>query len=165
VNMPRPIELKRSPVRIDDAEAAELGSILELELDGLELRWKSGSSKLLWFPELKCLGWFQGTHEGRRHTIDSGSIATRNYEGFHQRRANHERTTEFPTLRRPSWQTWHQKARRIDYASKKWGRSDQYTHDLGPGVRLYRYGGLTKSPWLWILRGGRLTVTERGIIG
>ena len=55
-------------------------------------------------------------------------------------------------------------ATRIDYSSDKWGNRDEYTHGVTTGATLYRFGG-PKPPWIWVLRGGGLTITTRGIIG
>ena len=51
---------------------------------------------------------------------------------------------------------------RIDYASDKKGRRVQYTHKHGRGVKMYRIGSDRRA--IWIIKGGGLTVTARGIV-
>lgn len=47
----------------------------------------------------------------------------------------------------------------IGYWSDKWGKSDRYTHDSNTGAVLTRSGNVYR------IRGGKLRVTPRGIVG
>lgn len=166
--------MQKAPAAFDDSVAAELGSVLELALEGHVFRWTKGQAKLLWFPKYRVLGWMQGVKGSRfrksyvdevLQRSDAARRARQNFEDWSQREIEGARVQEFPTMKNAVWVRYSDKPTRIDYASDKWDREDQYTHEIGKGVRLYRYGGKRQSPWFWVLRGGKLRVTERGIIG
>lgn len=153
--------LARPPVMsLDSIEAAELGFALELELHEHIVKFPKGKHPLLWWPESKSLLIYDGIRRGRKGRDVAHGEATRAFEMWAGRDAKHERTDTMPV--RGKWRAYGA-VLRIDYASDKWTRKDEYTHTFGPGVRLYRYGGAKVPPWLWVLKGGEMTVTERGI--
>lgn len=153
--------ITRSPVgSLASIEAAELGFALEVEIDGHVVKFPKGKHPLLWWPEKKALLIYDGIRRGRKGRDVEHGEATRAFERWADRDAKHERTDTLPD--RGLWRGYGA-AVRIDYASDKWKRKDEYTHAFGPGVRLYRYGGVKVPPWLWVLKGGKMTVTDRGI--
>jgi hypothetical protein len=157
----RPIA--RSPVgALDDAETVLLGAALELEVGDVVLRWGRGAT-LLWWPKRKALLILEGIRRGKKRPLARGGRAPRDYERWSQATARNEATAEIPD--RGTWVAIDGPVKRLDYASKKWGGTrHEYTHTTGRAVRLYRYGPKTRPPWCWVVRGGRLTVTERGIV-
>lgn len=154
--------LKRAPLpKLAERECAEFGSVLEIETRTHRFRWRRGSAKLLWFPELRAFVWLQGVAPGsRRPAGDVGHRAADAFERFMGRRVRYEKTIRVPKLR-GSWRSLGV-ATRIDYYSDKWSERAEYTHPTG--ATLYRFGGRT-PPWIWVLRGGTLRVTTRGIEG
>lgn len=157
--------LRRSPVGcVEDLDAALLGCVLEVEADGYIIRWPKGSAPLAWSPSKKALVVLEQATKGPKHSGDEVPAAVRrSYEDFNDRNATFERTYDIPT-RSQAWVSCGH-VQRVDYYSTKWGAKREYTHKTGPRVRLYRYGAKTKAPWLWVITGGRMTVTARGIVG
>ena len=155
--------IARSPVgSLDEAETILLGHALELEVGDRVLRWGRGAT-LLWWPRRKALLILEGARRSKRQPLRHDGKAARLYERWQKAQARHESSIELPD--RGTWVAVAGHVRRLDYASNKWGgRRHEYTHDHGSSVRLYRYGPKTKPPWCWVVRGGRLTVTERGIV-
>lgn len=49
--------------------------------------------------------------------------------------------------------------RRIDYWSDKWGVADEYTHKVGKGATWWVSGEIM------VIKGEKLRVTERGLVG
>jgi hypothetical protein len=155
--------LKRSPIgQWDDINTAELGSALEVEVDGYQLSWRRGEGVLVWSPEKKTLLILEGGRRARARQLEDGSKAARAFERWAGRGAKRESAIDIDP--RGSWRSFGS-VQRIDYYSDKWGRRAGYTHRTGRGVRLYRLGAAGKPPWLWALKGGRLNVTTRGIVG
>jgi len=151
--------LARSPVgELDDLEATQLGHAVELEVerDGVAyvLRWRG--ALLLWVPARRALLVVEQPKTTGRGAATRGRAA-RTFEKWSDREATTRRTIDLPT--RGTWRS-HGHVRRIDYRSdKRGGTPHEYTHDTGAGVRLYSLG-----TGLWAIRGGRLTVTARGIV-
>jgi hypothetical protein len=139
-----------------------LGHVLEVEIEGAVFRWPRGQVELLWHPGARCLCWFDADEiplEPDDETNDRAAALA--YARFKDRDAKTLRTAEYPVG--GQWRSYG-RARRIDYFSDKWDERASYTHDLGHRVVLYRQGP-TRGPWLFVLRGGRLRCTHRGIEG
>ena len=154
--------IKRAPAgKLDGATLAELGDALEVEIDGYRITWPKGQATLAWSPDRKALVILQGGRRGKPQPPASGR-ESRAFERWSDRDARREATIDIRP--RGSWRSIGS-VRRIDYHSDKWGARREYTHKTGSGVRLYRYGAATKPPWIWVIKGGRLTVTARGIVG
>lgn len=156
--------MKRSPVgEIDDMDAAELGSMLELEVNGHEIVWHRGEAALVWSPDKRTLFILEGGRRRKAKQLETGSRAARAFERWAGRGAKREGAVDIDP--RGRWRSFGS-VRRIDYTSDKRGRRGvDYTHSTGRGVRLYRLGSATQPPWVWAIKGGRLSVTTRGIVG
>lgn len=165
-------QLKRNPSSsgaIDGAVAIELGDLLELQIGNQVIRAKRGT-RLLWFPRWKALGFFEGVRWGRPSSsalvnlseYTSTSKAENTFEKWAKREATKARTVTYPAGKRSWWSAGT--AFRVDYRSDKWGKTDEYTHDFGKSVRanVLVHG---KNTALWVISGGRLRVTSRGIEG
>jgi len=163
---------KTPPVSMKDGIGGiELGTVLELEsLRGFQLRWKSHKPKLLWNAKLRALIFVDipGKSLGPKFKTSSFPInmskaakAELDYRSFHGSAPTKSTTYRIPAKGK-QWITFGSVVR-IDYASNKWGKRDQYTHDHGKGVVLYRLGE-DSGPTLWIIKGGKLNVTKRGIV-
>lgn len=155
--------LKRSPVGVlTEMETAVLGDILEVELhDGTVIEWVRPRPKLLWSPDKSALLMYEGIKSSVRRPIeDAPRRVISIYERWSDWEANDART--LTTDAKGPWRTVGD-VHRIDYYSTKWDRPQSYTHKSGPRVRMYRYGQ-KNGPFIWAIRGGRMTVTERGIV-
>lgn len=145
----------------------ELGTLLELEsLRGFQLRWKRFKPKLLWNSKLRALVFVDipDASLSAKFKIDSPPIKAKQakkFEAFHGI-APTKSTTYCIKSKGSQWITFGSVVR-IDYASSKWGKRDQYTHDHGRGVVLYRLGE-DSGPTLWVIKGGKLDVNKRGIV-
>lgn len=152
--------LKSAPVRLDDIELAELGSVLEIETDQATIAWPRGKAVLAWSPKAKSLVVVEGGKRTTANTAKRGR-ARGAYERFADRDASKTATVDVNP--RGAWKRVGNVSR-IDYHSNKWNRRAEYTHKSGPGVRLYMKGSWDNPPRLWVLKGGRMTVTRRGIV-
>ncbi len=164
-------KLNRSPVALSSLQnAAELGTVLEVEAGGKRIKWNERKKPaMLYAPTSKTLFWYHGpVKESTRKKVNPEGQAARLYSKWtgNRRTADYERNAEIPDS------TFSKvvkigPARMIAYRSDKFagrGKPSDYEHELGPGVSLYKFGG-TKPPWVFVLRGGRMTVTKRGIVG
>lgn len=153
--------LKRPPVG-QKHSVAVLGSVLEVEVGGVVYRWPKGECRLLWSPRNRALLWFEGNGQPIEVPEDADIQAAQNaYERFRDQDARKVYSKEYPV--KGQWRSFG-RADRIDYYSTKWGDNASYTHKLGRRVVLYRQGS-AKGPWLYVLRGGNLRCTARGLVG
>jgi hypothetical protein len=164
--------LKRNPAgssKLDGGVGIELGRVLELEVGGQVIRMGRKRVPLLWFPAWKSLVFFEGVSQGRAtaaalrelETAPGYKRAVKSFDSWANRGTEKARGMTFPKGQRK----WYAggTVSRIDYWSDKWGREDEYTHDHGKGVQLYiLQRGKTA---MWVIKGGRLRVTKRGIEG
>lgn len=155
--------VKRAPVQLHGAELADLlGSALELELaKGVVIRWRKGTNILAWHPKARACVWIQG---GRRlDGTAKGDAKVR--DAFRRWTGRKAKASELVKFRvRESWVSFGP-CERFDYFSKKWPRcGPEYTHKTTTHPTLYRLGG-TRPPWVWVLRGGGLQLTTRGLVG
>lgn len=156
--------LKRPPIgSIDGKACAELGALLEIQTETLLFKFSGHRVAMCWFPEIKALVGIEGAAKGRKASPQRGGKAADAYERFNDRGVRAERTDTIKFSPKAQWTTFG-RAKRVDYFSDKWGRKQEYTHDLGKSVKLYRYGG-TAPPYLWVLKGRSLRVTARGLVG
>ena len=155
--------LKSPPVDLEGVHGAELGHVLELELGGHVIRFPSRKVPMVWIPEKKCLVLIEGAKRGRPRKAATSDKARKAFEAWADREADSERDLEFSSPRGARWYALGP-CKRIDYRSDKWGRTDEYTHTHGKGVRLYRYGSKSPKNSVYVLKGGRLRVSERGIL-
>ena len=152
--------LRQAPIGLEGAELAELGSVLELETDTATIRWPRGRAVLGWSPRHKALVVLEGAKR-KRNASEPRGRARAAFERWARRGAKHG--DELELAPRGSWRRLGA-LRRIDYHSDKWGRKAEYTHPTGRGVTLYMRGSWDAPPRVWVIKGGRLTVSERGII-
>lgn len=154
-------KLRRSPIPSGPLTCASLGSVLEVEFGGNVWTWKRGACELLWHQNSKSLIWFDATPIEIEPTENKSGAAIAAFRRFKDRDPGHVRGERFDISRQ--WVALGA-AERVDYHSDKWGQSASYTHDLGPRVRLFR-GGSPRGPWIYVLRGGNLHVSRRGLVG
>ncbi len=165
-------KLQRSPVALANLQnATELGHVLELETGCHVIRWDERKKPaLLYNPKSKTLFWFYGPRikETRRQKTNQVGPAARTYGKWtgNRRGAEFEREAEIPD-------SVFEKVERIGNATMIAYRSDKfarrgnpsdYEHKFGKNVSLYKFGG-SRPPWVFVVRGGRMTVTPRGIVG
>ena len=143
---------------------AELGRVVELRVeadDGRTYahRWRSGRPRLLWSPTQRCLVWVMGASlDNRQKGAVRSDGAARVFESWAQRDAVQTATISVPAAKLKKLG----RAVSIIYTSDKWGarggRTTQYIHEFSQSVKAYGGGSV------FAVRGGRLTVTERGIV-
>ena len=178
LNLPKaPRPIARAPASVDGQLGAEIGRVLELALDGSEVRFSGPKPKLLWLPHIDALCWFVGAKTPAATTLRWNELRSPdNNWGFDQAsvdafnkfmgRGPKPRAWTYGLTGKSS--AWYSigAATRIDYSSDKYGRrTREYTHTLGRSVRLYVCGPKRAGPSFWMLRGGRLRLTARGIEG
>ena len=139
---------------------AQLGQVLELIVEtpngGQEVhRWRANRPTLLWSPRQKCLIWVFGRRPAaRRKGASRADGAARTFERWAQRPAASTSSIDIPS--KPLQALG--RALQIVYRSDKWGQVATYEHDFSAGARAYGAGPV------FAVRGGALTVTERGIV-
>lgn len=156
--------LEHSPVgSIDGMYAANLGEILDVDVEGRTITWHRPRPALLWSVKKKALFMFEDVKSGPTGPIpdDTPGNVVALYEKWSGWDADHQRT--LTSRARGSWRAFGE-VTRIDYYSRKWDKPASYQHASGSGVRLYRFGAVNKGPWIWAIKGGRMTVTARGIV-
>jgi hypothetical protein len=163
--------IKRAPINTDFMGGIQLGHALEVELcSGQVIRW-SKKPMLFWHaagdgPGTGYLGlaelWPKPTTNSKSavERVRAGSLVDRKYKAFHGRNPRALKSWEGVRMS-DKWVSLGAICR-LDYASDKKGRRASYTHDHGRGVKLYRLG--TDSRALWVIKGGSLAVTGRGIM-
>lgn len=156
--------LDRAPAGLDGADVAELGRALELEAAGLRMRF-TGRPGWYWEPRSRSVIVFQGGRRGNARKADDVDAKTeRAFEAFMGRGVESQHSHTMPPIQGGVWRRAPGFAARFDYWSDKFDEDEEYTHGFTSRVRLYRGGGAS-PPWIWVLRGGRLRVTRRGIEG
>ncbi len=151
---------RRGPYLPEDVVVAQLGHVLEVEFataaDDRVLAWRRGAVPLYWCDPARALVWFDGTPQTEQpHSIDIDRAA-KDFRRFHDREPSRYRVEK--------WQAdgpWERlgAGRRVDYYSTKWGDRASYTHELGRRTVVWRRGPL------FLIQGGALRVTKRGIVG
>ena len=135
-----------------------------MEVAGLRLRF-TRRPKFFWEPVSRSLIIFQGGTRGRnRQAEDLDERAANVFERFMGRDVDGEYTRTMPSISGGVWRRAPGHADRFDYWSDKFDDDREYTHGITSAVRVYRGGG-SKPPWIWVLRGGNLRITRRGIEG
>lgn len=166
-----PGPMKKGPANFEGRVAIHLGTLLEFELSkGAVVR--GGRSRLLYFPDVKALAFFEKAKESRpsRRTWDelsettAGRAAMRKFHAWADRESKQASEVKF-SAKKDRWYKGGSLAR-LDYKSDKRGETAEYTHDFGRGVHIYLLTGTgPRAPAMWVIKGGRMTVTERGIVG
>lgn len=143
---------------------AELGRVVELRVEAEDgqtyaHRWKSARPRLLWSPQQRCLVWVMGADlENRQRGAVRTDGAARSFERWAARDAVQTGTITVPAgpLKRLG------RAVSIIYISDKWdtrGKAGKrYIHEFTSRPGAYNHRAV------FAVRGGRLTVTERGIV-
>ncbi len=143
--------------------SAHLGQVMQLlvELPSGEHqlhRWKRNRPQLFWSPKQKTLFWVMGRQiHGRARGAVRSDGAARTFERWAQRDAQTTATIKVPAVRLKM----EGRAIQIVYHSDKWGEKANYEHDFSNPVRAYRNG---RNGKVFAVRGGKLTVTERGLV-
>lgn len=143
---------------------AELGELLDVEIVGPEDDYRArpkGRTALLWAPEQKAALWWPGrTFELEEATPETKAEkrAARVFETWSVWEAGgigRERLSGGSSFIRYD-------AHRIGYRSDKFGPLDDFDHRITSRVYVYRP---VRAAGPWILRGGKLRVTRRGLEG
>lgn len=159
-------EIKRGPVP-DEYQwgGIQLGQALEVELSsGHVIRWKS-RPRLFWNDVGRYLGLAEGWGKPSRGRLNFDRPGMPQkvpnlFAAFHGRKP--ESALDWNNKSMPDRWVSLGGVERIDYHSTKHDARKSYTHDHGRGVRMYRFGGQSRA--IWVIKGGSLTVTGRGIV-
>jgi hypothetical protein len=153
---------QRRPLPTATRELALLGQLLDVVVAGPGEAFRvtpGGTTDLLWSEQHRALLFVPRRTfplepvEGLR-----GSVSARVYERWSVWQAEH--AGEARIAGSGEWDRYE--ARTIGYRSDKFGRATDYEHDFGRGVVAY---APTSNASLWVIRGGALRVTSRGIEG
>lgn len=143
--------------------AAHLGQVMQLlvELPNGEHelhRWSRNRPQLFWSPKQRTLFWVMGRQiQGRQKGAVRSDGAAKTFKRWAQREAQTTAMIKVPAVRLKM----EGRAIQIVYHSDKWGERANYEHDFSNPVRAYRNGRKGK---VFAVRGGKLTVTERGLV-
>ena len=167
--------LSTPPINLENQVGIEIGRVLEIEVASHVIRLRK-KPNLLWFPDKKALAFFvtdklpnwlkpkPSTQALERiEAIRQSVKAKKAFREFMGREASSAYTLRVPR-RKVDWYNAGSIAR-LDYSSDKFGAKKEYTHGHGAGVRIYtQWPKSGRAPSLWVIKGGRLTVTARGIV-
>jgi len=161
---PSYIKLKSPKVLPDPGPCAVLGTSKEFKWsDGKRsYMWCDGRESwlFLWCPKYKAvIAIKKPKHMRRLPDISKKGGAARAYKRFMAR--DPENTYEIDMYGYPLKKMG--KACHYVYWSDKWNDDSEYIHDLGKGVELY-CGPTKKKPEVFLCVGGKLTLTERGLV-
>lgn len=162
MNLPQPIGSQdRRPLPAGTRELALLGEVLDVVVEGDEVAKvrMTSTTDMLWSEHAKALVFVPGRTfhledlEGLR-----GTASARAFERWSVWEAT---SGGRATLAEGGpWRRFN--ARTIGYRSDKFGRGADYEHDFGRAVVAYVP---TSSGAPWVIRGGSLRLTARGIEG
>lgn len=143
---------------------AKLGQLLDVVVDQGDdeariapnaptaLLWDPAGSRLVWW-----MGWDPVLEEGEPTTKAERRAAS----VFHRWGVwDANAVGEVMRSGATQWDTFP--AVSIGYRSDKFGRAQNYDHQLGRNVRVYQP---RDAPGPWIVKGGSLRVTARGLMG
>lgn len=118
---------------------------------------------LVWSPSARALVTFFGATSRAASSAPRAGQAARARARFYGEAPSAAFAVTLPPVNLGAWRELGE-ARRVDYESDKWGRGPTgYKHDHGPGVRAFLAGDFRSG--VLVLRGGRLALTRRGIVG
>jgi hypothetical protein len=168
-----PRKLARPPVSLDGQVGAALGRVLSISLSEQQIGFSRSKPRLIWMPKIRTLGWWLNvktprTSESRLEELAEEldvNPAARVFEQFNGRYERGAFTASMPAAKNRHWYSIDG-ADAIKYESDKFGRRlTNYVHDFRPGTRLYIHGSTRAgSSSFWMLRGGGISVTARGIV-
>lgn len=169
----RPKPMSGVPVTLHNQVGAELGRVMEIQLDEHMVAFTRSRPKLIWFPGKRVLGWWHDLKdpqpsEDHVFALDDAGLdvgpAIAAFSRFNDRDASAAYTVHMPYRSTRAWYSIGPVSR-IKYWSDKWGSSDvDYVHDFRAGTRLYIYGSPRPGgPSFWIIKGGSLRVGKAGI--
>ena len=153
----------RAPVNLADLQVASfLGNVVSLRwdtADGYREEFKATKPiQLLWAPEADCAFFFARETRTRPGQDIDDRKARSVVERGTGRKAGKTSTIVVPELKKAPWKKVG-KGHSIVYRSNRAGPMEKHEHDLGPTVSVYVMGSL------WVIRGGKLRVTSRGLEG
>lgn len=154
--------LKTSPIgSLDEIVFTRLGRVLEIEWAGYVVRWQR-RYPLVWYPDRRALVVLEFPRRGARRKVHDDQIPASVRRAFKTWTGHDVAWQRAATIPDGQWYRLG-RARRVDYVSRREDPSGvEYTHETK--ATLYRYGR-TRATYLWVLRGGGLNITTRGIVG
>lgn len=150
----------------DPGPSAWLGECLEfcwIDKKGEDAIWEPKGEEwmFMWSPSLKAVWACSFQHGVKCPNISRRGGAAKLFERFTARPAAQTQEIEVPAPKLKKLG----KAKHIVYRSDKWnpGKDIDYIHDFGRDVEIW-VGPSENDPEIFMVKGGRLTVTERGIV-
>lgn len=153
----------RKPLPASTRELTLLGQLLDVVVAGPDQAFKvrpHGRTDLLWSEHHRALVFVPGrTFELDQVEDLRGSVSAKVYERWSVHEA--DRAGRGTIADRSEWERFD--ARTIGYRSDKFGaKLEDFEHEFGRAVVAY---APTNDAAPWVLRGGALRVTHRGIEG
>lgn len=155
---------RSNPTRNPWGELLDLRArVMELEIEtprGVEVhRWHADRPALFWSEKRRALVWIHGGRDPS-HWTDAdaaGPVASRH------RQWHGDNPSEVGALEVPAGRLLKLgKALRIVYSAERYRDGTPRHHDFGAGVAAYAQNG--RGARVFSVRGGRLTLTERGLV-
>lgn len=142
---------------------AQLGTVLDVVVDAGEhyLVRPGGATDLLWTEDQKAIVWWPGRHF-ELGELEATTKRHRKAARVFERWSVWEATQMGRSTASGAERFERYPAVTIGYHSDKFGKPQNYEHDFGRGVLVYRPIG---TPGPWVVRGGRLRITAHGIEG
>lgn len=162
-NPGKPVRLRNPRTMPDPGAMSWLGTTLEWKWDGGQ--WENGKEDwlFLWSPKYKAVVAVKCPKKmDKQGKVSRSGGAAKMFERFMSRDPEATFEAEIPACKLVKLG----KAVHIVYRSDKWKRkrkTEDYIHDFGKGVQLY-CGPDKKNPEVFLCFGGKLTVTERGLV-
>lgn len=153
----RSIELSR------DGHVVALGAIDGLITVDDAMQWNEHTWKpaptLFYAPSRRILFWLTGYGKSKWKREAMTGEAAAKFREWSRRESEHTTTLKIPDVDMRSIG----RATQIEYTSDKWGgKKKEYVHEFSRAVKAYRYERGSKE--LTAVRGGRMTVNDRGIV-
>lgn len=147
----------RAPMSLDDATFADLDAkVVEVEAGDKLHKWKPGP-ELMWSPDGKALVMMEGVKLGRSTKNPTGPAADARRR-FAGRPSDGVRSGRLPDMKWSSLGPVRSLAYRFN------GQKTVREHPFSNPPRLFRGDG-RGGVRMWVIRGGGLRVTRRGIMG
>ncbi len=168
-------KLKKAPISFQAADfnvlGIEYGKILDLEFDDRVVKFNP-PPPFFWIPKFKAIGFFVGGKVRPSSVNYEKLAASRNLENIERKfqkllgRRPQGTVRKYVVPMKIAGRSWYSigSMQRVGYWSDKFNETTTYDHKHGKGVRLYMYGSPNARATFWIIRGGRLSLTSRGIV-
>lgn len=155
----------RAPVALSKLhDLSEHGRVLDLQVreggDVKEYSFGAPRPLLGWSPQADALVWWEGVKmPAARKANPLPAASAKVWERFHGKAPTRMREADVP-IPKP----WRRMGTAVNIGYRNHGRwGGDANHPFSSAPTVHRAG--TRAPYLWIVRGGKLRMTARGIEG